>query len=554
MERSGSLFKRGAMMLRVHSMRGKLMRSTKRWAKVAAVGTAAVLALAACGGGNGGDGATTTGSDTAATDGANGGAPSGQINLGAAYETTNYDPSTTSSALAMGTNWHVMEGLYEFDMATYEVYPALAAGEPTKVSDTEYEITLRDGAKFSDGTDVTTADYLESWARSNDETSIYKQFFDFVDSVSAKDDTTLTFTLKYPFENIAQRLVDVKVIPASSTQEEMTAYPIGTGPYMYSEITPTSVEAVPNENYNGSNPATVELLHWDVLKDDSARLSAALGGTIDVMEAVPSALKPQLEGAGWTLKEVPGYNNPFLMFNTTKEPFNNAEVRQAFHYAIDRDALANQVMEGDATVASSFLPEVNPAYKSAEVQFDFDTEKAAGVFADAGLTEVTLLATDHPWIANLTPQIKQNLEAAGLTVNITSMASADLYANYADVDTPTFDVALAPGDPSVFGQDPGIIIDWWYGDNVWTQKRTGWQTSDPEAYQELRTIVSEAAQLTGDEATAKWGEAQDLISREVPLYPLFHRTMVTGVNEANVSGVDGIGTTGLEVLGAVAAN
>lgn len=521
------------------------MSSSTRLAKVAAIVTASVLALSACGGGNSAP-ETPEGSAPAAEGGV-----SGTLNMGAAYETTNYDPSTTSSALAMGTNWHVMEGLYEFDMATYEVYPALAEAEPTKVSDTEYEVTLRPDAKFSDGTDVTTADYLESWARTTDATSIYQQFFTMVDTVEAKDDSTLTFKLKYPFANLAARLVDVKVIPASSTQEDMTAKPLGTGPYKYETISDTAVEVVPNEYYNGSNPATVEKIHWDILKDDSARLSAALGGTIDVMEAVPSQLKGQLEGAGWRLNEVPGYNNAFLMFNTSKAPFDKPEVRQAFHKAIDRQKLVDQVLQGDAKVATSFLPEVNPAYKKAETQFDFDTDAASAAFKDAGLTEVTLITTDHPWIANLTPQIKQDLEAAGLKVNIQSMASSDLYANYADVEGADYDVALAPGDPSVFGQDPGIIIDWWYGDNVWTQQRTFLQKSDPEGFQQLRDLVSEASQLEGDEAKAKWGEAQDLIAEKAPLFPLFHRTIITGVNEQKVSNFEGIGTTGLEALGAM---
>ncbi|HHT40115.1 MAG TPA: ABC transporter substrate-binding protein [Actinomyces sp.] len=520
------------------------MSSTKRWAKVAAVAAAAALALSACGGGAGNDAPDNTGDA-----GDNSGAPTGTLNLGVAYETTNYDPSTTSSALAMGTNWHVMEGLYEFDMATYEVYPALADGELKQVSDTEYEATLRADAKFSDGTDVTTDDYLESWARTTDPSSIYQQFFSMVDSVEAKDDSTLVFKLKYPFANLADRLVNVKVIPASSTQEEMTAFPIGTGPYKYESITDTAVEAVPNEHYNGSKPATVEKMHWDVLKDDSARLSAALGGTIDIMETVPSTLKSQVEGAGWTIQETPGYNNAFVMFNTSKEPFNNPEVRKAFHKAIDREKLVEQGLFGDAQVATSFLPEVNPAYKKTETQFDMDTEGAKATFADAGLSEVTLITTDHAWISNLIPQVKQDLEAAGLKVNVQSMASSDLYANYADVEDATYDVAIAPGDPSVFGQDPGIIIDWWYGDNVWTQQRTFWQSSDPENYQKLRDIVAEASQHEGDEANAKWGEAQDLIAENVPLFPLFHRTMITGVNEAKVKGFQGIGTTGLSALG-----
>lgn len=534
------------------------MRSSKRWVKATAVVAAAMLALSACGGDSdeGGEGSTT---DTTTTDGGEGGeggdgAPSGQINLGVAYETTNYDPSTTSSALAMGANWHVMEGLYEFDMATYEVYPALADGEPVEISDTEYEITLREGAKFSDGTDVTTEDVLESWARTTDETSIYKQFFTFIDSVEAKDDQTITVKLNYPFAGLTDRLVNVKIIPASSTQDEMTAHPIGTGPFKYTEITNTSIEAVPNEHYNGSKPAQVELMHWDVLKDDSARMSAALGGTIDVMETVPSSTKDQLAGAGWTLDEVPGYNNAFLMFNTSKAPYDNAEVRRAFHQAIDRQGLVDTALAGDAIVSTAFLPETNPMYTEAATQFDYDTDAAAQVFADAGLTEVTLISTDHPWVANLTPQIRQDLEAAGLTVNIQSMASGDLYANFADVDNPTYDVALAPGDPSVFGQDPGIVIDWWYGDNVWTQQRTSWAQTSPEAFQKLQDISTEAAQLAGDDAKAKWAEALDLVAEEAPIYPLFHRTMITGFNMDKLENVDGIGTTGLELVGASVKN
>ncbi|QTG75916.1 ABC transporter substrate-binding protein [Trueperella pecoris] len=527
------------------------MRSSKRWAKLTAVVAATTLALSACGGG---DTKTkeTTSTGEATSSSTEGAAPSGQINLGVAYETTNYDPSTTSSALAMGTNWHVVEGLYEFDMTNYKVFPALAAGEPKKVSDTEYEITLRDGAKFSDGTDVTTKDFLESYKRTTADTSIYKQFFTFIDSVEAKDDKTVVVKLKYPFAALTERLVDVKVVPASSDQKQMTAKPVGTGPFKYETISNTAVEAVPNEFYNGSKPAKVTKMHWDVLKDDSARLSAALGGTIDVMETVPSATKAQLEAAGWTLDEVPGYNNPFLMFNTTKAPFDNKEVRKAFHYAIDREKLVKEAMGGDATVATSFLPKANPMYKEAAEQFTTDTAKAKAAFEAAGLKEITLITTDHPWIANLAPQIRKDLEAAGLTVNVQSMASGDLYSNFADVDNATFDVALAPGDPSVFGADPGIIINWWYGDNVWTKKRAAWGKTNPEGFKKLTEIVSAAEQATGDEAKAKWGEAQDLIADEAPIFPLFHRTMITGINGAKVVGGHGIGTTGLNFVGASA--
>ena len=519
----------------------------RHFAKATALLAVAALSLSACSSGASDTSSESKSGDTSSSEQTSG----GEINLGVAYETTNYNPSNTSSALAMGTNWHVVEGLYEFDMTDYSVYPALAAGDPTEVSETEFEVKLRDGAKFSDGTDVTAADVVESYNRTTAEESIYKQFFDFVESVEAKDDTTVTIKTKYPFASLRERFVNVKIVPASSTEEDMTSQPIGTGPFKYESISDTEITAVPNEHYNGPNPAKVDKMHWSVLKDDSARLNAALDGTIDVMEAVPASSAEALEAAGWTIEEVEGYNNPFLMFNTAKAPFDKPEVRKAIITAIDRQRLVDSAMEGKAAVATSFLPETNPNYKKAATQFDYDTEAAKKALADAGVEnlEITLVTTDHPWIANLAPQVKEDLEAAGLKVNVQSQASADVYANFTDVDNPSYDIVLAPGDPSVFGVDPGIIINWWYGDNVWTKQRDSWQATSAEKFAQLQNLTSEASQATGEEAKAKWGEAQDLIAEEAPLYPLFHRTMITAYNGEKLDGAKAIGTTGLYEVG-----
>ena len=506
------------------------MRMSKHFATGAALIAAAAMALTACGGGA----ASTTGAITA----------------GVAYETTDYGPITTS-ALAMGSNWQVLEGLYRFNMADYSVSPALAAGDPVKVSDTEYEITLRDGAKFSDGTDVTAADFVSSYERATGEKSIYRQFFTFVDSVSAKDDKTVTITLKHPFAALKDRLVNVRVVPSSMDDEALKAKPVGTGPYKYENITATEITAVPNEHYNGNQPATVATLKWQSLKDDSARLAAAIGGTIDVMEAVPASAQDQLKSAGWNVESKPGYGNPFLMFNTQKAPFDKPEVRRAILKAIDKQKLINSSLEGQAVEATSFLPEANPAYKKPSTDLSYDKDAATKLLSDAGVSglEINLVTTDHPWVLSLVPQIKSDLEALGLKVNHTQMASSDLYANVTDVDNPTYDIVLAPGDPSVFGTDPGIIISWWNGDNVWTKRRDGWQTSDPESFNQLQTLISEPGELDGDDAKAKWGEAQDLLAEKTVIFPLVFRNMITGSNPAKVDGFQAISSTGLQLLG-----
>ena len=514
------------------------MRIRKSLASGAAV-AAAALVLTACGGGQ-----------TSSTPQTSGAGPTGEINVGVAYATADYGPVTTS-ALALGTNWHVLEGLYAFDMVDYSVRPALAKGDPVEVSATEYEVALRDGAKFSDGNAVTANDVVASYERAVDPTSIYKQFFTFVDSVTAKDSATVTIKLKHPFSMLKDRFTNVRVAPASMDADALKAQPVGSGPYKYETITATEITAVPNENYTGNEPAKVATLKWQALKDDSARLAAAIGGTIDVMEAVPASTQDQLKNVGWNVESKPGYGNPFMMFNTRKAPFDKPEVRRAFLKAIDKQKLISSALDGQAVEATSFLPEANPAYKKPATDLSYDKAAATKLLSDAGVSglEINLVTTDHPWVLNLVPQIKSDLEALGVKVNHTQMASSDLYSNVADVDSPTYDVILAPGDPSVFGVDPGIIISWWNGDNVWTKKRDGWQESDPESFAKLQSIMDEAVQLEGDAAKAKWGEAQDLLAEKTVLYPLVFRNMITGSNPKKVDGFQAISSTGLQLLG-----
>ena len=519
------------------------MRMRKHFATGAAMAAAATMVLTACGGGS----STSTSTSSSSSDS---GAPKGTITVGSAYETTDYSPITTS-ALGMGANWQVLEGLYRFDMSDYSVSPALAAGDPVKVSDTEYEISLRDGAKFSDGTDVKAADVVSSYERTTGDKSIFRQFFTFVDSVSAKDDKTVTVKLKYPFSNLKERFVNVHVVPSGMSEDALKAKPIGSGPYKYEAISATEITAVPNEHYNGKIPAKVATLKWSALKDDAARLSAALGGSIDVMEPVPAPAQDQLKTAGWNVEAKPGYGNPFMMFNTQKAPFNKPEVRRAFIKAIDKQKLISSALNGQAVEAKSFLPEANPAYKKPATDLSYDKAAATKLLSDAGVSglEINLVTTDHPWVLNLVPQIKSDLEALGVKVNHTQMASSDLYSNVADVDSPTYDVILAPGDPSVFGVDPGIIISWWNGDNVWTKKRDGWQVSDPESFKKLQGLMDEAVQLDGDAAKAKWGEVQDLLAEQTVIYPLVFRNMITASNPKKVDGFKAISATSLQLLG-----
>ena len=480
-------------------------------------------------------------------------AEGGQLTAVCAYSSTNYSPIGCSSALILGATWHVFEGLYELDLHTYETYPALAAGAPVEVSETEYEVTLRDGAKFSDGTDVVAADVVNAFEL-NMANDTYSAFLSFIDTVAAKDDKTVTITLKYPFGALLEcRLAVVKIFPASMAPEDLNVAPVGSGPWMYTSLNGDDGGAIdfePNPYYNGSYPAEADSMHWDVMKDGTSRTVALQGMTSMVMEAVPDANVEVLQAAGATVEYKPGFSLPFLMFNTRKAPFDDKRVRQAFFYAIDVEKLIANIMNGHANPLKSFLPEHFPNFHEASVVYTYDPEKAKSLLAEAGCEsiDVTLLCNNN-WVSDLSAQIKNDLDAVGInttlqteSINWSSLAPSDEILPY--------DVMLTPGDPTCFGADPDLLMTWWYGDNVWTSGRTCW--ADTAEWAQLQDLLQAAREATGDEQQEYWNQCFDLLSEEVPLYPLFHRELATGWQESMIEGFEPISTTGLIFLSAKA--
>ena len=519
----------------------------------AAAAAAASLALAGCSGG---------GSDTK-SEGEGGGeaaapAEGGALTAACGYSSTNVDPVDLNggSALMLAATWHVFEGLYDLDVHTYETYPALAAGEPTKVSDTEYEVALREGAKFSDGTDVTADDVVNAFEL-NMAAGTIGPFLTFLDSVAKKDDATVTIKLKYPFETLlTARLSLVKIFPASLSEEDRKKMPIGSGPWKYVSINGDDggiIEFAPNENYNGSKAATADTMTWNILLDDTARTTALQEGTVQVMENVPAVNEEQLLGAGAAVEYVQGFSQAFLMFNCQKAPFSDPRVRQAIFYAIDTEKLINNQLAGKATAVKGYLTEDHPNYHEASTIYTYDPEKAKSLLAEAGVTDLSFtMDVNNNWVAELAPQIKEDIDALGMGEVTIKEMKID-WASYAPSDEPlSYDVMLTPGDPTCFGNDPDLLMNWWYGDNVWTQGRSCWAKAEGSRWSELQDLMQQAREATGDAQQELWNQCFDIIAEEAPIYALFHRQTGTGWQESMITGFEPIGTTGLVFLGASA--
>ncbi|WP_026181814.1 ABC transporter substrate-binding protein [Alloscardovia criceti] len=509
--------------------------------KVVAGLAAAVLMLAGCGSGNSSSSSSSAAVSTVVPD---------TITAQMAYAGQNYNPTSTSQALPQSANWNVVEPLYTRQMNDFQLVSGLASGEPKEISDTEYQITLRDGAKFSDGTAVTANDVKSSFERMMAEGSLYLSMLNFIQSVDATSDNVVTFHLNKPYSLFKERLALVGIVPASMSDEDLQKMPIGSGPYKYKEITDQKVTFEKNDYYNGEWTAQAKNMVWNISVDDTARVTAMQSGQNDVMENVPAKAFETLQNSGSDLEKAQGFNQAFIMFNTKKAPFDQKEVRQAVLYGIDVDTLIKNQLSGQAEAATGFLPESFKYYHKAKNVYTYNVDKAKQMLKDAGVEDgvtFTLYTTDHTWITELAPQIKNNLEALGFKVDIQSMKSSALYPNITDKEDADYSMVLAPGDPSVFGNDPDILMNWWYGDNAWTKTRTFWK--DSEGYTKLHEYLDDATSTTDEtQRTQDWNDAMDLLSEEVPLYPLFHRQLTTAVRKGVFKDYKASGTVGLYFL------
>ncbi|CAM2873480.1 ABC transporter substrate-binding protein [Actinomyces slackii] len=513
------------------------------------LGLAAGLAasVSACGG----SGASSGGANSSASGAQEVTNKDGVITAGISYElgTNGYDPMTTSAALTVAANWHTMEGLTELHPDTREVYAALGAELPTMVDDTTYEVTLRKDAVFSNGAAVTAADVVFSFERvlNPDNMSIYSQFLTFLDKVEAKDDSTVTITLKHPYSLVAERLSVVKIVPKAAVEADAKAFdmsPVGSGPYTMTDNGAASQKIVfaRNEKYNGPRPALASSMTWQILPDDTTRTNAITSGTVQAIDAVPAANLSSMKEPV-TVAAEQGFSLLFVMFNGTT--FSDVKARQAVLHALDYTKICETGMAGLATPATCFVQEGHPAYKKSSTVYSLDAAKATSLLAEAGVTSINLLCTDHGWFSSVRPIIRENLEALGVSVTYDEKQSADAYKFIDSAEGP-WDVLVAPGDPSVFGNDADLLMRWWYGADLWTDTRMHWKGS--ESYTAIQTALDEAVKLKGDEQIAAWQKIFDQLSQAVPLYPIFHRKSPTAYNSQTLQNFQPIALTGLSFV------
>jgi peptide/nickel transport system substrate-binding protein len=254
-----------------------------------------------------------------------------------------------------------------------------------------WTFTLRDDAYFTDGEKVTAEDVaftLETAKEAQGSVDLT-----YMESAKAADESTVVITLSQPTSIFLNTLASVGIVPEHAYSEDYGRNPIGSGPYKFVEWRPQEqmvFEA--NEDYYGGVPAIKNVTV--VFMSEDAALAAVQAGEVDV--AYSSASFGNIEVSGYHVEAIASADN--RGFTLPMEPDTgkttesgapigndvtcNIEIRQAIAYAIDRQQIADTVLNGFGRPAYSEndgMPWNNP-----EVAIETDVEYAKKLLSDAG--------------------------------------------------------------------------------------------------------------------------------------------------------------------------
>ncbi|MFD0418446.1 ABC transporter substrate-binding protein [Streptomyces sp. NPDC127108] len=470
-----------------------------------------------------------------------------------------WDPTQTASAFAMAGNEHIYEALLGTDPISREPYPQLATAIPADLKATTWKFELRAGAKWHDGKPVTADDVVFVFDRilDPDTQTLAKGFFaSWLKEVKKVDARNVELVLKFPFPDGAARLTLAKIMPKhvyskpGAWEDATKGKAIGSGPYEQTAHHPksnTTFEAF--ADYNGPREAAFKKMNWLTIVDAAPRVAKISGASADaeISDNIPYANIEQLKKGGMTVEGGAGMNNLFLMFNTAHEPFDDVRVRQALHYAIDREKMIEVALKGHGKAASSFLNEGNPTYRPAKTVYGYDPKKAKALLKEAGVDDlkINIMAVNVSWIVDCLPTIKASWDAIGVQ---TTLDPQETTAVFTKLDQKKdYQVVAAASNPNQFGIEADLIMHYNYGpDNLW-MGYARWAKN--ARAKELFRLMDQATREP--DATKKKTMVQDyidIVAEEAVLYPVVHNELMTAWDPKQLTGVRAQPYPGINLL------
>jgi len=296
-----------------------------------------------------------------------------------------------------------LQTLYTKD-ADGKLIPLLAKDSTVSADGLTRTVSIRDGISFTDGTALDAAAVKANFEHLLNPTTASSTGYlalGKIASMKAVNASTLELKLKTPDNSLLESfsmpwLAIESPTALSRSQEENCAAPVGTGPFkVASWKKQDSVQLVRNTAYVRPDPAAghagtayLDAITWRFIPEAATRYAALQAGEVQIIDnAQPDAIAAA--GKSPLIKHLdaprPGASNR-IELNSSKAPFNDVKVREAFVHSVNVDAGINSLFFGTATRSYSPLSSVEPLAYSEKSLFDYDPAKAGKLLDAAGWT------------------------------------------------------------------------------------------------------------------------------------------------------------------------
>jgi peptide/nickel transport system substrate-binding protein len=344
---------------------------------------------------------------------AHAGAEAAELRIGLAADVTSMDPHFLNLQPNVNISWHVFDALTHVNEDT-RLIPGLAVSWRA-IDPTTWEFKLRRGVLFHDGTQLTAEDVVFSIERTLKVPN--GQFRAFTQRIVEKrivDAHTLRLRTATPYAMVPYDLDSVFIVSKKAAEGaapqdfDSGKAMIGTGPFRFARFARADrVELVRNDAYwgaQGGKSAAWDRVTFRIVPTDPARLAGLLSGELDAIEQVPTPDLPRIrrdpsfrtaQKVSWrTIFFFPDQYRDRAPGLTDKSgaplsqnPFRDRRVRQALSKAINRQAIAERLMDGAALPASNLVSPPVFGHAADLKPEPHDPEGAKRLLAEAGYPE-----------------------------------------------------------------------------------------------------------------------------------------------------------------------
>lgn len=293
------------------------------------------------------------------------------------------------------------------------------------LSPTEWEIKLKSGVKFHDGTDLVADDVVRAFndAKTKGDTEL-KLSLDDITAVTATDPSTVHIKTREADPLIPTKIAAVSIVKPNPNADAPSPY-IGTGPYMLTAKTDNRLTFTRFEGYHDALPQYRDI-EVRAIPDKFDRVDDLVTGSIDMLGAVPTAAEQMasLNDAGFIdVRAVPSLETMFLMMNVTNKGVPDSKFREAISEAINTREIAS-FAEGFASPTNQFISSGVTGYDG-DLPDKVYNPDAAITFVNKRPLKLTVSVLKPVRI--LAEYIKVHLKTVGIDVTIDEVPSEDVF-------------------------------------------------------------------------------------------------------------------------------